>query len=118
MKHPQEAQRCYRLCRKGEWRIQGQLRSAVIHRRSGSHHEAAAIWQRMIDAREGGVQPYIELAKYCEHRLGDYETALSLTEKAMLLLAEPKLIADPHEDAVKASLQKRYSRLRKKINRH
>ena len=41
----------------------------------GSGTEAAALWKDMIARGEGGVWPYIELAKYYEHMRRDYGRA-------------------------------------------
>ena len=113
MRHPEEARRCYHLC-SGRCRVQGQLRLAQSYRRSGEREEAVSVWQRMIARREGGIQPYVELAKHYEHRARDVDAALDMTRRAMLLLAEPSLLDDEVTVQARADLQKRYDRLRAK----
>ena len=47
--------------------------------------EAERVWREMIDRRQMGVFPYVELAKLYEHRAGDPREALRLTEAALAL---------------------------------
>ena len=72
--HPEAARRCYRLAG-GTMHAQGQEKLAASYRRSGDKDAAAQIWQGMIKRREGGVTPYIELAKYYEHQKRDIDSA-------------------------------------------
>lgn len=87
MHHPEEARRCYRLVSAGKLRAQGQLHLAASYRRAGDRSSAKAVWQQMIERREGGVKPYIELAKHYEHAEHDPRRAMELTRRAMGMLA-------------------------------
>ena len=49
----------------------------------------------MIRRREGGAQPYVELAKYYEHTAHDPQLALRMTRMAMAVMAEPTLLDSP-----------------------
>ncbi|MCQ2457452.1 MAG: ribonuclease H-like domain-containing protein [Clostridia bacterium] len=113
--HHTEARRCYRLAEHG--RVGGKASGALARswRRAGETEEAVKIWQRMIETRKGGVTPYIELAKYHEHRTGDLETALDLTRRAMILLYEPALYAEGSVQDTENALKYRYDRLKRKI---
>jgi hypothetical protein len=88
---------------------------AVSYRRSGDREEAAGIWREMIARRQGGAEPYIELAKYEEHVRRNPEAALALTEKAFLLLCEPGLEDGPAVQELKNAVQYRYQRLQRKL---
>lgn len=61
--------------------IEGLLELARLHRRRGAWEKAAEIWEALAGR---DVVPAIEqLAKYHEHRRGDFETALALTERLL-----------------------------------
>ncbi len=115
MRHPEEARKCYRLASGGVMRVQGQLRLAGSLRRAGDRVEAANIWLGMIVRREGGVVPYIELAKHYEHIQRDIPAALDVTRRALMLLAEPSLVEPPETARCREDLNKRYERLRSKM---
>ncbi len=111
--HVEEARRCYALSG-GSMHAQGQIRLAQSYRKLGEMQEAVKIWRQMISLREGGVTPYIELAKYYEHQVCDYAAALDMTRRAMMLLAEPSFFETPTVQAEKNALQYRYDRLKRK----
>ena len=117
MRHPEEARRCYRLASAGSMRVQGQLRLAGSLRRAGERAEAKTVWQGMIARREGGVTPLVELAKHYEHVERDPAAALDMTRRAMAMLAEPSLADGPELDRLRQELDKRYDRLKGKIER-
>lgn len=111
MHHPEEARRCYHLV-SGRYRASSQLRLAQSWRRSGDVQASKDIYLRMIARREGGVHPYIALAKHYEHQARDIPAALDMTRRAMMLLSEPSLLDDEETISTRAELQKRYDRLR------
>ena len=115
--HAEAARRCYRLCASGKMRVQGQLRLADSWRREGELGESVTVWLRMIARREGGIRPYVEMAKYYEHRAGDIDAALDMTRKAISLLAGPTLLEDGSVQNARNALQYRYERLRRKKQR-
>ena len=114
--HPQEARRCWELVRPGSLHAQSCLRLAQSLRRTGETDRAVAIWRQMTEDREGGVIPWIELAKYYEHTARDPAEALACTRQAMVLLAEPSLVPDSSIQSQKNAIQYRYARLRRKLN--
>lgn len=114
MNHPEEARRCYHLVSAGKYHAQSQLRLAQSFRRSGERDNARQVWLDMIAKREGGVKPYIELAKHYEHVERDYGMALSLTRQAIGYLAEPTLLDGAEIEQMRDDLQKRYERLKRK----
>ncbi len=113
-RHTEEARRCYRLAG-GAMHAMGQQRLAVSYRRDGERQEAARIWQGMIDRHEGGVTPYVELAKYYEHTQKDVPAALEMVRKAISLMSEPTLFDDEAVQAAQNALQYRYERLKRKL---
>ncbi|MBQ7849674.1 MAG: ribonuclease H-like domain-containing protein [Clostridia bacterium] len=113
-RHTEEARRCYRLAG-GRMHAQGQQRLAVSYRRSGEKQAAAEIWRGMIARREGGVEPYIELAKYYEHQEKDAEKALEMVRRAIGMMSEPTLFEEPSVQEARNALQYRYDRLKRKL---
>ena len=59
------------------------LELALYHKRAGRWSQAAALWQNLAAAAEPNRSALVELAKYYEHRTGDYQKALELTEAAL-----------------------------------
>ncbi len=112
-RHTEEARRCYQLVG-GEMHAASQSRLAQSYRRSGERGEAVRIWQEMIRRREGGIAPYVELAKHYEHAEKDYAAALEVVRRALILLAEPTLFEDSAVQDARNALQYRYDRLKRK----
>ena len=114
-RHPEEARRCYQLAG-GRMHAQGQEKLAASYRRSGNRAEAAEVWQEMIRRREGGVTPYVELAKYYEHSERDVPAALDMVRQAIAMMAEPSLFDSPSVQEERNALQYRYDRLKRKLD--
>ncbi len=112
--HPEEARRCYHLASRGVTRTKGQLRLAQSWRRSGQRQEATAVWQGMIARHEGGIVPYVEMAKHYEHIERDIPKAMEMTRRAMMLMAEPTLFDTTDTTEKRNALRHRYDRLKKK----
>jgi uncharacterized protein YprB with RNaseH-like and TPR domain len=55
---------------------------SMIHKRCGEYAKAVPLWQRMIE-RHADCFPFIELAKYFEHRERQFEQALHFTEQVL-----------------------------------
>lgn len=117
MKHPEEARRCYRLAMNSPLRTQGQLHLAVSYRRCGDRAQAKEIWQAMVMRREGGVTPYIELAKHYEHIEKDIPAAMEMTRRAMAMLAEPTLLDSDTVQEARNAVQYRYDRLKNRLSK-
>ncbi|MBR6028777.1 MAG: ribonuclease H-like domain-containing protein [Clostridia bacterium] len=113
-RHGEEARDCYRLVPTGRWHADGQTRLAQSLRRAGEQEAAREVWLGMISRREGGITPYVELAKIYEHQDRDYDAALEMTRRAMVLLAERALLDAGAVQADQNALQYRYDRLRRK----
>lgn len=115
--HAKESRRVYRLVPNGKMHSPSQLRLAASHRREGESEHAAEIYLQMISRKEGGVEPYIALAKHYEHVEGDLHKALEMTRKAMMLIAEPTLFDSEAVQETRNALQYRYDRLQKRLTR-
>ena len=111
--HAEEARRCYELAG-GSMHAASQSRLAQSYRKSGERDEAVRIWQGMIARREGGIAPYVELAKHYEHVQKDYAAAMDMVRKALILLAEPTLFEDSAVQEARNALQYRYDRLKRR----
>lgn len=116
-RHTEEARRCYQLAG-GTMHAASQSRLASSYRKAGERDEAVRIWQEMIRRREGGIAPYVELAKHYEHAEKDYAAALDVVRKALMWLAEPTLFEDNAVQDERNALQYRYERLRRKAAAH
>jgi len=114
-RHREEARRCYALARPGKMGTEASRALAVSYRRGGDREEAARVWREMIARRQGGAEPYIELAKYEEHVQRNPAEALRLTEQALSLLSEPSLENGEAVQALKNEVQYRHQRLRRRL---
>ncbi len=108
------ARHCYHLCLGGSVKAQAQLHLGRSFVRFKEMDEAISAYRQMIACREGGLIPYIELAKLYEHRLRDVKNALEITKAAILLASEPALGSKDAMQEMQNALQYRYMRLVKK----
>jgi uncharacterized protein len=60
------------------------MRLSYLYKRQGMWGEAVALWNQLVQRYSHDLTPYVELAKYYEHRTGDCSAALALTEQALL----------------------------------
>jgi len=77
---------------------------AKLQKRQGKVEEASVLWQEA--ALAGSLEAMVELAKYFEHHVRDYEAALRCTEQALSMCSDNSLTA---------SLLHRQSRLNAKL---
>lgn len=106
----ERARMCYRAADKGSMSAMARARLAETYRREGSTEQAAAVYEKMIRAGQGGAAPMIAMAKICEHKRKDIAAALDYTRKAMLFCAD-------RDAANMLLLQKRFERLMKKARK-
>ncbi len=57
---------------------------SLSYKRMGRMQDAVGVWNRMLE-REENIFACVELAKFYEHTMKQYENALSMTEKAILI---------------------------------
>lgn len=92
------------------------LQRALIHKRHGEWTEAAALWQELTRREEDHPEACVELAKYYEHRVRDYRTALRWSSRA--LAGSHRRGDTPCSSPLhSAALQHRIKRLHTKIER-
>lgn len=84
---------------------------SLIHKRAGEWSQAAEIWEEMIARDPDDVFTLIELAKWHEHRTGDYAQALELARRALYVLP----LSAPERE--KEGLQRRIARLKRRRDR-
>jgi uncharacterized protein YprB with RNaseH-like and TPR domain len=78
------------------------------YRRDRRFEEAVRIWKGIVDRDGyGSVACLVEIAKHLEHRTGEYEEAIGLVLQALERVG-------PDEGQVRADLEKRLNRLRRK----
>jgi uncharacterized protein len=105
-------------CRSGEQRGRVASRLAALCKRTGRAERAVELWRRSAAAGEAACQPYVELAKYYEHRARDYARAIAVVEQALTVLelrATQRPFATPTIE--RAELERRLARLLAKQRR-
>jgi uncharacterized protein len=87
-------------------------RWSFLEKRRGNFEKALELWHQATSFAE--IYAFIELAKYYEHRLGDYNRALNLTDNALKII---KTDIYPHLERWrwKTELEHRQARLYRKI---
>ncbi len=108
------ARRCYHLVTEGGVREQARLKLGKSFVRCRELDSAIEVYRHMIVCREGGLTPYVELAKLYEHRQKDIKNALEITEMAIFVASEPSLRTQNAMQEDQNALQYRYMRLLKK----
>ncbi len=94
----------YRALKKLSWQ----------YKRIDRYDKAAEIWKEMIDQKKQGIFPYVEMAKYLEHKKKNFKEALNYTNQAIEMLHERRIIINNFDKKIK-NLEHRKDRLIKKI---
>ncbi len=92
-------------------------RLSFLYKRLGMMEDACNIWRRFI-ASESNLKhfPYIEMAKYFEHKVKDYHQALEMTRQAReLLLTQRRFYRNLKFTELLAEVDHRETRLLKKL---
>ena len=84
------------------------------YKRVDRYEKAVEIWQVMIKKSTLDIFPYVEMAKFFEHREKDYKKALSYTNQAIELLSKNRIITNNYKTDMD-DLKHRKERLSKKI---
>ena len=91
-------------------------RLGLVYKRLGRWPEAVAVWQQQLDGTS--VSPYVELAKYYEHRARDYERAIEIVDRAVELGQSPGAgMSLPVRSRLESELSHRRERLERKVRR-
>lgn len=115
---------CYNLAIEGECNNHQKKCSlwslSMLMKRQNRLDEAVAIWERLLDHDlQAGTAPYIELAKYYEHKTKDYKTASDLVCRAMEILENKSTLLRENSEAYREELivlRHRSNRLRRKLD--
>lgn len=112
-----EAEGAYRraleLVRDSQSQSDAFARLGQLLKRQGRWPEAAELWERWLSTVPGlDLRPFVELAKYCEWQLHDYDQALMWTQWAIHTLNQAPVWQRPI-DAL-TDLERRFARLDRK----
>ena len=98
--------------------IDGLMRLARIHKRENNYRVSISLWEKAANINH--VPAFIELAKYYEHKVGDYSTALDWTQAAINNLLNPTT-SGPRQMINRSrwmpELEHRRSRLERKLSK-
>ena len=104
-----------RACYRASWRISPTAHAgkslSMTEKRRRNYGEAARLWEEMAGRGMGGLMPYAELAKLCEHRTLELEKARHWTAEGLALA---RAFGDERGEA---AFLHRLSRLEKKLGR-
>lgn len=114
----EQAERCLvaaTLCVDADW-LAFWLYS-LHHKRFGDWQKAVETWKEMGVRYSWSVLPFVELAKYAEHRERDYAQAEVLTCEAIKRVKQAQRIPGGEDKNVLAALRHRLERIRRKSAR-
>ena len=109
----QQARACFKILGHSTLSPQAHLYLSSSYKRGREWDEAAALWKDMIARGEGGVWPYIELAKYYEHVRRDYDRAQRCAAAALQYALNTAPLGGEDEQ-LSAAIFKRIDRLKRK----
>ncbi|MCL4425029.1 MAG: ribonuclease H-like domain-containing protein [Firmicutes bacterium] len=93
-------------------------RLSLLYKEMGRHQEATRLWHQMVDSGTLSLLPYVELAKYYEHKAKDPLRARSLVLAALEMARRRHgLRGDQFTPREKEELRHRLNRLEEKIRR-
>jgi len=121
-----DAIRCYNACIEKSKSVplthDAKKRLSYLLKREQRSKEAFALWEDL--ARQEGdfiIFPFIEMAKYLEHKAKDYQRALDCTEKALKRAEQAQRLSGGGRDGVYGNLRQeilyRRQRLLKRLER-
>jgi len=112
----QRSCRCYRACLEREgFSTKAALKLAAVCKRRGEWQEAVAVWESLVSSKTMEITPYVELAKYHEHKQKSFTKALQLTERAVHLLGKRKRMGGFIPLSTEKDLSRRQKRLQEKL---
>lgn len=86
------------------------------YKRIDRYEKAVEIWQEMIEKNSVDIFPYVEIAKFFEHKENDYEKALIYTKQAIELLNKYRYITNNYDKELK-ELKHRRERVSEKLSK-
>ena len=111
----QKARACFKILGHSTLSPQAHLYLASSYKQGREWNEAADAWKTMIARGEGGVMPYIELAKYYEHVEKDAQKALMYAKGALSYALNTAPLEAERDDT--ASIMRRIERLQNKVRK-
>ena len=111
----QKARTCFKILGHSTLSPQAHLYLASSYKQGREWNEAADAWKTMIARGEGGVMPYIELAKYYEHVEKDAQKALMYAKGALSYALNTAPLGAERDDT--ASIMRRIERLQNKVRK-
>ncbi len=92
-------------------RIMTLMRWSYLEKRRENLRVAIELWKQA--AREKDLAAHIEMAKYCEHRLGDYQEAITWAEGAISLI-DSEVFSAFEREYWRSAIEHRLARLYRK----
>lgn len=119
---PRDAVACYEAALSRDELSQGTRAKAWrglsgLYKRLRQDDEAIGLWQSLIARRQtGSLWPYVELAKYHEHRVKDLEAARQVVRSALEQIATRRtLLQFTDDDPLVDDLRHRLARLERRL---
>ncbi|MDZ7379571.1 MAG: ribonuclease H-like domain-containing protein [candidate division KSB1 bacterium] len=92
------------------------VRLSLCYKRLGQWDKALPLWEQMAAKGKGGIFPFVELAKYYEHRARQYHRAIELVDRALHTLEVQELGGETWQAGeLRAELLHRRRRLLSKL---
>lgn len=114
--YTEKGRRCLKIVGKSSLSAQAHMVLSLSYKKDRDWQEAVSSWQEMIARAEGGVWPYIELAKYYEHVAKDDEKALSCAQHALSFSLNRAMLLNEKQEA-NEQIIKRIARLKGRLAR-
>lgn len=108
--------KCFEACVRQGSRVReaAARRLASVYKRTGDYGRAVEHWERlMAEGCPSSILPYVELAKYYEHKERNYERAIGLVERALKITSSMGLC----RSVELKDLKRRLERLNRKAGR-
>lgn len=112
----QKARACFKILGKTTLSAQAHMHLAVSYKREKEWAQAKETYLSMIAQGDGGIWPYIELAKYYEHVAGNVDRALHYANGALVYALNTAPLWGENECET-AMIRKRINRLKEKQKR-
>ncbi|GIM48125.1 hypothetical protein DNHGIG_36740 [Collibacillus ludicampi] len=102
-----------------EYAREAMWKLSLFYKRLGQYEKAVLLWHELLDGHGmWQTAPRIELAKYYEHKMRDYQRALRFTEETIALLQEKRsLVRSLYIDHELKELFHRHNRLKNKMRK-
>ncbi len=110
----EQSRKCYRILQHTTLGPSAKLHLAVSYKKAQNWDQTISVCEDMIKEGQNGIWPYIEMAKYQEHVMKDYDTALAYATKGLSYLLNRLYTDKEKQDAEISMTRKRIERLLRK----